>query len=126
MIALRRHLGVCVGSRILIQEMEFSVDTRWTIAGKYLVQFTLAGNLELWNLAFGTLLWESDTCHRGGKKLVMQSDGNLVIYDGVGLPLWSSGTHGHDGAHLAVQDDGNVVIYSPESEPLWDTGTAGS
>jgi hypothetical protein len=113
-----------MGSKIHIQEMEFSVDTRWNIGTKYLVQFTLAGNLEVWNLARGILLWESDTCHRGGAKLVMQSDGNLVIYDRVGLPVWSSGTHGHDGAHLAVQDDGNVVIYSPDSHALWDTGTA--
>jgi N-acetylglucosamine-6-sulfatase len=65
---------------------------------------------------------------RNGKyTLVMQEDGNLVVYRNGVLPgVWSSGTHGHDGerAYLVVQNDGNVVIYNRD-RALWATGTHG-
>ena len=57
----------------------------------------------------------------GKQLLIMQGDGNLVLYSG-GKPTWSSGTHGHPGARLVAQSDGNVVIYSG-NKPLWNTGT---
>jgi hypothetical protein len=85
--------------------------------------------------------------------LVMQSDGNLVLYQQGGKALWSTGTagqHGYaaemladgdftlysndgctlwqsstkdDGARLAVQDDGNLVVYSSTNSALWASGT---
>ena len=52
----------------------------------------------------------------GGFELVMQADGNLVVY-GAGLTgaLWASGTGGGRGASLTMQDDGNLVVYGPSS-----------
>ena len=58
----------------------------------------------------GTPLWASGTSGHPGAYAVMQSDGNLVIYLGP-TALWSTGTNGHPGAYLSVQDDGNLVIY---------------
>jgi NlpC/P60 family len=58
----------------------------------------------------GRALWSSRTQHHGGASAVMQGDGNLVVY-WRGKALWSSGTNGHDGAILNMQDDGNLVIY---------------
>lgn len=85
--------------------------------------------------------------------LVMQEDGNLVLYTIGSNAVWSSGTHGHqvdsavlqeDGnfviygegralwhsqthgnpvAYLVLQDDRNLVIYDPEGRPLWNTNT---
>lgn len=57
----------------------------------------------------------------GRYRLVMQTDGNLVVYR-VGTAVWSSGTHGNPGARLVVQDDGNAVIYQG-NRALWSTGT---
>lgn len=83
--------------------------------------------------------------------LVMQYDGNLVLYQG-DVPLWSSETWGTDGnvarlldgnvtvegpqsgilwttftsapdAFLAVQDDGNLVVYRPDLTPIWSSKT---
>ncbi|MFK0203227.1 hypothetical protein [Streptomyces lavendulae] len=39
-------------------------------------------------------------------RLVMQSDGNLVVRDSANNPLWASGTYGY---FPALQDDGNMV-----------------
>jgi len=61
------------------------------------------------------------------RRLVMQSDGNLVIYDINGTPKWASGTNGSNrgDAFVVFQGDGNLVIYSNGS-PLWASNTVGS
>lgn len=46
-----------------------------------------------------------------GRWASMQADGNLVVYVG-STAIWSSNTAGWSGANLVVQDDGNLVIYS--------------
>ncbi|MER8186558.1 hypothetical protein [Kitasatospora sp. NPDC094015] len=57
-----------------------------------------------------------------GRTARFQQDGNFVVYSGAGRAEWSSGTYGHPGARLVVQDDGNVVIYD-QGQPVWATGT---
>ncbi|MBT2385481.1 hypothetical protein [Streptomyces sp. ISL-11] len=52
-----------------------------------------------------------------------QTDGNFVVYTRSGRAVWNSRTAGHPGSRLAVQDDGNVVIYDG-SQAIWSSGTA--
>ncbi|MEP7192143.1 MAG: CHAP domain-containing protein, partial [Actinomycetota bacterium] len=54
----------------------------------------------------------------GANTLVMQGDGNLVIYRSGGVAVWSSGTAGKAGAYVRIQDDGNLVIYQG-SAAVW-------
>ena len=92
---------------------------------------------------------QSLTSDNGIYELIMQEDGNMVVY-GNGSPVWSSGTtssfRGSDavmqrdgnfvvyaqgrpnwhsqssdrsGALLIMQDDGNAVIYRPNGTPVW-------
>lgn len=89
--------------------------------GRFLFVHQADGNVVLYG--DGRALWASGTSGRASSFLVMQSDGNLVLYDRFIRPLWSSGTAGNPGARLAVQDDGNAVVYSGSSA-LWATGTA--
>ncbi len=58
--------------------------------------------------------------------LVMQSDGNLVLYrSGVG-PLWATNTTLKNGQTTAIlQGDGNLVLYDAANHPLWQSNTAG-
>ncbi|WP_331446810.1 hypothetical protein [Streptomyces xanthochromogenes] len=51
-----------------------------------------------------------------------QTDGNFVVYTASNRPVWASNTSGHPGSRLVVQDDGNVVIYDG-SQAIWATGT---
>ena len=60
----------------------------------------------------GVALWNSQTHGYTGAYAAMQSDGNLVIYSSTGQALWYSQTHGYSGAYLVVQDDGNVVLHN--------------
>lgn len=57
-------------------------------------------------------------------KLVMQTDGNLVVYDGT-RPIWASNTNGKGvGPYQAtMQDDGNLVVYDSTRKPLWASNT---
>jgi len=61
--------------------------------------------------------------HDGRYVLLMQTDGNLVLYTYSG-PKWASNTNGNPGAYLGIQGD-NIVIYkSDHHTPLWSTGQA--
>ena len=71
---------------------------------------------------------EINTTSVDGKyNLVMQSDGNLVIYEG-SVVHWATGTNGSGTApyRLVMQGDGNLVIYDKNDSVVWATGTNGS
>ncbi len=61
--------------------------------------------------------------------LIMQGDGNLVLYVGTHwVPknaIWNSETGGKgQGPHyLAMQGDGNLVVYDCYDQPTWDSKT---
>lgn len=76
----------------------------------------------------GQILWPEQrlASANGQFQLVMQTDGNLVLYDADLRALWSSGTNHTPGAWAAMQSDGNFVIYNGEgTTALWQTGTDG-
>lgn len=60
-------------------------------------------------------------------RLVMQGDGNLVLYrTDDGAPLWSSDTWQQPITHAVMQGDGNFVLHTDEEKPLWATSTDGN
>jgi hypothetical protein len=58
--------------------------------------------------------------------LVMQTDGNLVLYAGGMRPIWFSGTGGSGATRAVMQADGNFVLYKTNGAPVWWTGTGGN
>ncbi|MDR1032764.1 MAG: hypothetical protein LBL84_01985 [Candidatus Nomurabacteria bacterium] len=77
------------------------------------------------NLVYYTLyqpVWNSGTSGTGASRLVMQSDGDLVLYDSSNKALWHSNTSGNPGAYLKLQPDGNLVIYNKDSVAIWHIG----
>ena len=60
--------------------------------------------------------------------LVMQSDGNLVLYT-TGTPgtgrhvCWATNTYPNPGSHAVYQSDGNFVVYNSAGGPTWASGT---
>ncbi|WP_214317552.1 hypothetical protein [Nonomuraea sediminis] len=64
--------------------------------------------------------------NNGWLRLILQGDGNLVLYRAqVGQPLWASDTAGQPAAMAIMQGDGNLVLYDPQGVPLWAAGTDG-
>jgi RHS repeat-associated protein len=57
--------------------------------------------------------------------LLMQTDGNLVLYDRVHSAVtWNTATYGHPGAYAAMQTDGNFVVYDVNNTALWSSNTS--
>lgn len=75
------------------------------------------GNLVLLN---GTnVLWHAQTNAKVSAHLLMQGDGNLVIYGPAGEVVWHAGTHGNPGARLVLENTGQLRIYSASNAVLW-------
>ncbi len=70
-----------------------------------------------------TPIWATNTAGRPGAWLGMQGDGNLVMYHN-GVAVWDSATAG-SGVWLVMQADGNLVLYTADNRALWSSGTAG-
>lgn len=57
-------------------------------------------------------------------QLLMQPDGNLVLYWGSPRKaLWASGTDGKGATLATMQEDGNLVLYMPDGKPIWSSNT---
>jgi peptidoglycan/xylan/chitin deacetylase (PgdA/CDA1 family) len=75
----------------------------------------------------GRLLGSGDVVDSPGAqyRLVMRSDGDLVLETAGGRILWSSATGNSPGAFALMLADGDFAIYSSSDQMLWETGTAG-
>lgn len=58
-------------------------------------------------------------------KLILQGDGNLVLYNEQWKALWASWTVGKGGIYLVMQDDGNLVLYDKNWIAIWNSRTSG-
>ncbi len=66
------------------------------------------------------------TAPNGKSFVIMQGDGNLVVYEvfnGREFPVWASNTMGSGGTMAALQTDGNFVVYRPDGRPVWASNT---
>lgn len=79
--------------------------------GLYTLVMQGDSNVVLYDNSTGVALWNSQTVGKGGDVVVMQDDGNFVLY-GAGGPIWHTGTHGYPGAALRVEEDGNVIVWN--------------
>ncbi|GAB1644274.1 RICIN domain-containing protein [Krasilnikovia sp. MM14-A1259] len=70
----------------------------------------------------GHAVWATNT--NNGVKLINHRDGNLVFYRADNTPVWSSNTAGNGPSTLQLQDDGNLVLYrNSDGKATWDTHT---
>ena len=61
----------------------------------------------------------------GQYRLILQRDGNLVLYGPRERPLWSSDTEGIPVEKCIMQRDGNLVLYLPTGQRVWASYTHG-
>ena len=64
------------------------------------------------------------TSQNGAYKLILQEDGNLVLYAGDDS-VWSTKTNGQSVQRAEVQADGNFVLYTAD-KPVWASQTKGA
>jgi hypothetical protein len=102
------------GSSVMVMNQTLSVvgmsGAKWIGYSNVLYGNTVTGAMWPKSFAESASIW-----------LVMQDDGNLVIYrKRDGAPLWSTGTWGHPGAS-AVISGGRLTIIVGGSTQLWNS-----
>jgi hypothetical protein len=102
-----------------------------TSGNGYYAVFQVDGNLVLFkssSLVSSNAAWASGSKGKGAapRRLTMQADGNLVIYDANGVVTWASGTNGKGKSpyKLVLQTDRNLVIYDASGKATWATKTS--
>ena len=96
---------------------------------RYSFKFQLDGDLVVYDNTAGKSLWSSNTKGSQADYLVMQDDGNLVLFTKSGSPVWQSMTNSSQGDYfLRMNSDGNLVIsrgqfYMGNAVPIWATDT---
>ena len=65
------------------------------------------------------VLWESKTSGRG-ERLVMEMNGNLVIYDNKNNTIWETGTRGR-GEFMQVENDDTFSVYDSNRAKAWSS-----
>ncbi|MGW2402675.1 hypothetical protein ACWCYY_39645 [Kitasatospora sp. NPDC001664] len=95
------------GRRLWLTNTRFDgVDTRGTV------------------IPSGRTVRSGETVESKAGRLVMQADGNLVLYSkATGNARWSSKTWGNAGATVTMQSDGNLLVKAADGRPLWASGT---
>ncbi len=71
------------------------------------------GSNAIWNTA-------TQTVGPNPKTLIMQTDGNLVVYDNAGVPRWASNSNGVLAPYrFNMQDDKSNCVYDCQGNPRW-------
>ena len=56
------------------------------------------------------------TSSNGKYTLIMQGDGDLVLYTESNAPVWATRTQGKGAVRASLQEDGNLVLYTKDVE----------
>ncbi|MDD5632902.1 MAG: hypothetical protein PHI13_12870 [Methylococcales bacterium] len=63
----------------------------------------------------------------GRYHLILQPDGNLVIYnEPEHEPRWKTDPRGNDVSYVEIQTDGNLVMYTDDRQARWASDSVGS
>lgn len=83
------------------------------------------GNLIIWSFGKKKTLWSSATNGKGGFKLCMQVEGNLVLYTEKNVAIWYTPTNNNPGAYAEMQFDGQLAVWK-NGRSLWTSGVTDS
>ncbi|SCX47518.1 D-mannose binding lectin, partial [Klenkia marina] len=116
-----------VGAAVQVAGGDFHVVVQRTDAGSAAVRVRTALAPTVTSLLTGDELYpdQSLVSANGAYRLVVQADGNLVVYGAGDRVVWASYSGG-SGARAVMQADGNLVVYGGRGEALWSTRTYAS
>lgn len=118
--------GGCCNTNTLTSGMSLTEGQTITSQdGQYVLVYQGDGNFVLYRWSDGVPMWNSITEGTSAGTVIMQSDGNLVVYDAGQSPVWNAGTYGHSGAYARLENGGNLVVYSTAGTVLWSSRGAG-
>ena len=119
--------NVSVAPNLLVTGSKLVTGTTLTSpSGRYILGLQPDGVLEL--RCGQNVVWKVGKSGSSGKAyLIIQTDGNLVLYMDQGVsqvPLWASGTFTSDVQRLRVDDNGNIILETATCLRQWASGTS--
>jgi hypothetical protein len=60
-----------------------------------------------------------------GHLLLLQFDGNVVLYNSKHVAIWSTNTKGYEPVQFFMKGDGNLVLYATTGQ-VWASNTSGN
>lgn len=84
---------------------------------QYKMMMQAAGDLVIQDLSSGDTIWDTGTTV-DDSRLIMRTDGDLVVLGPGGALQWASNTTGHPGAIATLQSDGDLVI-TDDGHEIW-------
>jgi len=84
------------------------------------------GNVVLYNMenSPNVVEWQTNTGGNPGAYIILQGDGNLVVYTSGGSPLWDSATYNNTNPYMSLSNTGNLAVYTQAGSQLWQTNTS--
>ncbi|KAL7027081.1 hypothetical protein ACKWTF_005296 [Chironomus riparius] len=91
----------------------------FSASGCYGLLFQTDGNVVIYSKA-KAVIWATNTSGKKATNFCIQSDGNLVLYNGL-TPVWNSGTNMYPGAYAKLQADASFAIFKAgtTTSPVW-------
>lgn len=93
-------------------------DAYFSSQGNKLLTLQTDGNLVLYDTQSGSPLWHTSTFGEPVSAVIMQSDGNFVMYSESGV-IWHASTFGNPDASLVLDAEG-LKIVSAAGELVWN------
>ncbi|WP_412738360.1 LamG-like jellyroll fold domain-containing protein [Krasilnikovia sp. MM14-A1259] len=85
--------------------------------GEYQLWMQNDGNFVLYHE--GSAVWSSNTWGNPGAHVIMQPDGNLVIYRSDGVAIWATNTERTAASRLVLYDNGDLLLLDPSGQVIW-------
>ncbi|GAA0524202.1 hypothetical protein GCM10010172_00760 [Paractinoplanes ferrugineus] len=85
--------------------------------GRFYLWMQADGNFVLYDN--GVAVWETNTDGNPGSSVVMQADGNLVVYKPDETPIWHTNTWGTTADRLVLYDNGDLLLLDPTGKIVW-------
>ena len=117
---------------MLAEDRLYPYDFLISQDGRWKLKYRTDGNLVLYNADESESYWNSGTVNtdpeasnygQAAGYLVMQPDGNLVIYSSTGGPYWAKDTDGNPGAFFFIQDDRNLILAAADGGIKWTSNS---
>ncbi|RMB84759.1 DUF4241 domain-containing protein [Streptomyces shenzhenensis] len=95
-------------------------------SGAFLLVNQEDGDVVIYRAQDGATVWSTGTLLEDeliglSNRLVLQDNGNLVVFAPTGVQVWSSGTQGRDVQRAVLGDDGRLVLLDADGGEVWSS-----
>ncbi|MEU6611971.1 DUF4241 domain-containing protein [Streptomyces shenzhenensis] len=95
-------------------------------SGAFLLVNQEDGDVVIYRAQDGATVWRTGTLLEDeliglSNRLVLQDNGNLVVFAPTGVQVWSSGTQGRDVQRAVLGDDGRLVLVDADGSEVWSS-----